>query len=312
MQGAINKGTRQNASNAQGAMKTGGNKQGVHCLAAQGAVRAGSNKKQGRCKQPAQAIIKAGGNKNSTQWRLIVDSARDAFSNMAIDKAILFAGKQPTVRFYSWQPAAVSIGCFQSLLLEVDTLKCREQNIDVVRRITGGGAVFHDKELTYSIVLREKNKFLPGNLLVSYEKICSAVIAGLSVLGLRAEYAPLNDILVNGKKVSGCAQTRRNKGVLQHGTMIMGVDVEKMFSLLRVPDEKIRGKMIASAKERVTSIEKELGRIVSFAEAAAALKKGFEQTFGMELVAGNLTEKELLLATEFRKEFASNEWNYSR
>jgi lipoate-protein ligase A len=278
----------------QGAVRAGSSKLGVHCLAAQKAVRAGSNK-------------------NSTQWRLILDNARDAFSNMAIDKAILFAGPAvPTVRFYQWLPAAVSIGCFQNLLLEVDALKCREQGVDVVRRITGGGAVFHDKELTYSIVLREKNKFLPGNLLASYEKICGAVIAGLSELGLMAEYVPINDIVVNGRKISGCAQTRRNKGVLQHGTMIMGVDVEKMFSLLKVPDEKLRGKMIAGAKERVTSIEKELGRMVSFDEAAAALKKGIEQTFGTKLVAGVLTKKELSLAAQFRREFASSEWNYSR
>ncbi len=260
-----------------------------------------------------QGAVRAGSNKNGTQWRLIVDSARDAFSNMAIDKAILFSGADvPTVRFYQWQPAAVSIGCFQNLLLEVDAEKCRGQGIDVVRRITGGGAVFHDKELTYSIVLREKNKFLPGNLPASYEKICRAVITGLEELGLRAEYAPLNDILVNGRKISGCAQTRRNKGILQHGTMIMGVDAEKMFSLLKVPDEKLRGKMIAGAKERVTSIEKELGRMVSFDEAAAALKKGIEQTFGTKLVAGVLTKKELSLAAQFRREFASSEWNYSR
>ena len=247
------------------------------------------------------------------EWRLIIDTARDAFSNMAIDKAILFGDVDvPTVRFYQWKPAAVSIGCFQSLLLEVDTEKCREQGINVVRRITGGGAVFHEKELTYSIVLSEKNKFLPGNLLASYEKICRAAIAGLKELGLRAEYAPLNDILVNGKKISGCAQTRRNKGILQHGTMIMGVDVEKMFSILKVPDEKIRGKMIANVKERVTSIEKELGSAVSFKQLADALKKGFEQTFGIELAAGQLSEKELALAGQFRREFASREWNYSR
>ncbi len=247
------------------------------------------------------------------QWRLIVDEPKDAFSNMAIDKAILFSGADvPTVRFYQWKPAAVSIGCFQSLLLEVDEGQCREQGIDVVRRITGGGAVFHDKELTYSIVLREKAGFVPRDLLASYEKICSAVIAGLSELGLRAEYAPLNDILVNGKKISGCAQTRRNKGVLQHGTMLMGVDVEKMFSVLRVPDEKLRGKMIANVKERVTSIEKELGRAVSFNQLADVLKNGFEQTFGTELAAGQLSEKELALAGQFRREFASREWNYSR
>ena len=86
-----------------------------------------------------------------------------------------------------------------------------------------------------------------------------------------AEYAPLNDILVNGRKISGCAQTRRNKGILQHGTMLMAVDVEKMFSVLRVPDEKLRGKMIANVKERVTSIEKELGRAVSFRQLASLM-----------------------------------------
>ncbi len=245
-------------------------------------------------------------------FRLIIDKPKDAFTNMAIDKAILFAKQEPTLRFFQWKPPAVSIGCFQSLEEEVDTERCKLQGIDVVRRITGGGAVFHDKELTYSFVIAEENSLVPADLLGSYEKICSAVIAGLKNLGLKAGYAPLNDIVVNGRKISGCAQTRRNKAILHHGTLLMAVDVEKMFSLLKVPSEKIRDKMIATVQDRVTSIEKELGRGVSVEDLSNSLKKGFEQTFGIKLVLGKLGEEEWALVEQFREGFASSSWNNRR
>ncbi|MBN2067120.1 MAG: lipoate--protein ligase family protein [Candidatus Diapherotrites archaeon] len=242
----------------------------------------------------------------------MVGKPMDAFTNMAIDKAVLFSRPKPTVRLYQWKPAAVSIGCFQGLEQEVDLNACSKHGIDVVRRITGGGAVFHDKEITYSIVLDEESGVVPSALKESYGKICGAVIRGLAFLGVDAAYVPLNDLVANGRKISGCAQTRREKGILQHGTVLMQVDVEKMFSVLKVPDEKIRGKMIASVKDRVTSLERELGRPVSAGKVMSALKKGFESEFGVKLVKGCLTSGEKALAAEFREDFASRGWNRCR
>src|SRR3989344_7958179 len=175
------------------------------------------------------------------KWRIIPLSTQDAFLNMAIDEALCESvanGKaSPTIRFYRWKPSAVSIGYFQSLRQEVDTERCKSAGIDVVRRRTGGGAVYHDEEITYSIIAPEH--LLPKGITESYHVICGWVIKGLENIGLVGEFKPINDIIVNGKKISGNAQTRRNGVVLQHGTILHGLDVEKMFSLLKVGQEKI-------------------------------------------------------------------------
>lgn len=251
------------------------------------------------------------------EFRLLIDNLpKDAFTNMAIDEAICKLHSKigkPTVRFYPWKPAAISIGYFQSLKEEVDVQKCSELGVDVVRRITGGGAVFHDAELTYSFVCSENSEIVPKNILESYKKICNALVLGFKELGLNASFVPLNDIIANGKKISGNAQTRKEKNVLQHGTILIGVDVDKMFSLLLVPDEKLKGKMIETVKQRVTSIENELIRKVSFDEVAVAMKKGFEENFGVRLVEEKLTDEEKNLAEKIRAErFSKKEWNYKR
>jgi lipoate-protein ligase A len=247
------------------------------------------------------------------KWRLILDKARNAFTNMAIDYALLKLNKTPTLRLYQWMPAAVSIGYFQSLKEEVDINKCNELGIDYVRRITGGGAVFHEKELTYSFTIKEKNKFIPFNIQKSYQVICSAIINGLENINIHANYVPLNDIIVNGKKISGCAQTRKENTILQHGTLIMDVDVEKMFSVLKVPNEKIKDKLIKNVKERVTSLKKELKREVSYKELCDELKKGFEEYFDIELYLDEISKEEFYLAEKLRKQiFANKDWNFKR
>ena len=253
----------------------------------------------------------------SERWRFLLTPGKTAFENMAIDWAVLKANSigsvPPTVRFYTWNPSAISIGYFQSLKEEVDLDMCKKLGVDYVRRITGGGAVYHEHELTYSIVIPESHPVIPRNILKSYDRICGALIKGLRYLGINARYAPINDILVGGKKISGNAQTRKSKVVLQHGTVLLDVDVDKMFSLLRVPSEKIRDKLISDVKQRVTSIKHVLGREMSFEEVADAMKKGFEEEFNVELVEGCLTNVELEDSKSFEKNyFSSYEWNHKK
>ena len=247
--------------------------------------------------------------------RLIDTGYMDAYTNMAVDEAIMTMvskGKVPaTLRFFGWKPAAISIGYFQCLDKEVDLEKCKELGVDYVRRITGGGAVFHDKEITYSICIPEKD--VPKDIMQSYDLICGAIIKGLQSIGIDAKYAPLNDIIVNGKKISGNAQTRKLGVCLQHGTILIDVDVDKMFSLLKVPDEKIRDKMIATVKERVTSINKETGQSVNYNDMAIALRTGFEEQFNVKFKQEQLTDEELELAEFIKKEkFGTLEWNHKR
>jgi len=251
------------------------------------------------------------------QWRLLHTENNPAYRNMAIDWAVLKANSKgeapPTVRFYTWRPSAISIGYFQSLKEEIDLEMCKKYGVDYVRRITGGGAVYHEHELTYSIVIPEDHPQISKNIMESYGRICGAIIKGLDHLGIESRYVPINDIVVNGKKISGNAQTRKSRTVLQHGTVLNDVDVDKMFSLLRVSDEKIKDKLIADVKQRVTSIKHILGKEIDFVKVAAAMKVGFEEEFNIELEKGNLTEQELEDSKTFEKEyFSSREWNHKK
>jgi lipoate-protein ligase A len=205
---------------------------------------------------------------------------------MGLDEALMETvsrGKSPPVlRLYGWKPPAVSVGYFQDLREEVDLEACRNRGIDVVRRITGGGAVFHQAELTYSLIMPLDHPLARGSIGDSYALLCAGIIAGLSQWALEGVFAPINDVLVGGKKISGSAQTRREGVLLQHGTVLLDIDGELMFSLLRVPPEKVRGGRITGLTERVTSLKTLLGREVPLEEAAQALAEGFRAALSLD------------------------------
>ncbi len=256
------------------------------------------------------------------QWRLIwTEKADDCYYNMGLDKAIMSAvGRNEvpnTIRLYRWQPSAVSIGYFQSMKKVINIENCKRLGIDYIRRTTGGGAVFHDYEgeLTYSVNCSSTNSKLPQDITKIYEKICNGIVLGLDELAVKAKFEPINDInlISNGKKISGSALTRRDGVVLQHGTILRKVDVETMFSLLIVPDEKIKSKLISSAKERVSSLEEELGYAPTFKAIREAMINGLEKTLDIELCYDKISaseEKEALKnANEF---FKDEEWLFKR
>lgn len=255
-------------------------------------------------------------------FRLLKTGHRSAADNMALDEAILIniaSGESPpTLRFYGWSPNAISIGYFQSLEEEVDLNACKKYGVDFVRRITGGGAVLHEHEITYSIHIPESLNLVPAGILESYKKICGGLLKGLSGVGLETQFVPLNDIVasVNGafKKISGNAQTRRSGIILQHGTLLLKVDVEKMFSILKVPDEKLKGKLIEDVKQRVTGLSDITGRDFSFNEALAALTEGFKTEFSdTSFGDGAVTENEKKLAEKLKKEkYITDSWNRKR
>jgi lipoate-protein ligase A len=246
------------------------------------------------------------------RWRLLPLRIDDAFTSMAIDEALLklnAEGESPnTIRFWRWQPSTVSLGCFQSIDQEVDLEVAKKYGVDVVRRITGGGAVFHDHdgELTYSVVCKQGD--VPDDIIESYKLICGGLVRGFEHLGLKAEFKPVNDVLANAKKISGSAQTRRWGSVLQHGTILIAPNVRQMFELLRVSPEKISDKFIASVYERVTTTERELGRKPSFDEVRNAMRGGFEESLDVEFFEDSLTSEELELATKLKPKYASDEW----
>ncbi len=246
-------------------------------------------------------------------WRIIDYAENDAFMNMAIDEAVsesVAAGGPPTIRFYGWKPSAVSIGYFQSLENEVDLKRCGELGFDFIRRRTGGGAVYHDNagEITYSVI--GKQELFPSDILASYRLICGWICDSLASLGMTAEFRPINDISVGGKKISGNAQTRRGGVLLQHGTVLYSVDADRMFSVLKVSDEKIKDKMIANVKERVTSITQQRPGI-SRALVLHALMQGF--TAGKQFEIGQVAPSELARAEQLASErYRKKEWNWMR
>ncbi|MFX1485863.1 MAG: biotin/lipoate A/B protein ligase family protein [Promethearchaeota archaeon] len=253
------------------------------------------------------------------EWRLIDLGVFSGPMTMAIDEAVLRSvarGKSPaTLRLYRWNPSTVTVGYFQSVRDEVNLKACRELEVDVVRRITGGGAVFHDYrgEITYSIIVEENNPKIPKDIMESYELIGQGIVAGLRDLSLRAEFKPINDIIVNGRKISGNAQTRRQSVFLQHGTILVDFDPEEMFKVLKVSKAKISDKLIQSVKERVTSIRNELRRRVTFGEVRTALIKGFREALQIGFKEGSLSNQELESARKLRNEKYSNEkWNFRR
>jgi lipoate---protein ligase len=232
---------------------------------------------------------------------------------MGIDEALLEGvrdGKTgPVIRFYRWKPNAVSIGTFQSMEKEVNVEICKELGIDCVRRITGGGAVYHDfsGEVTYSVIA--PMSLFPQGIRESYRFICEWIITGLKNISIDASFVPVNDIIVNGKKISGNAQTRKQGVLLQHGTVLYNTDLKTMFSALNVSKEKISDKQIKSAEERVTCVSNMSD--VSIEELYEALLKGFSE--GKHYTLDNLKEEELKKAGELAtKTYSSHDWNYSR
>lgn len=217
---------------------------------------------------------------------------------MAVEEAILIARSKDivpdTFRLFKFKPSCVSIGYFQSYDAEIYDEKRKELGIDAVRRITGGGAVYHDYngEITYSVIMSEKN--IASNIQKSYEKICSGLVNSLHELGLDASFKPINDILVGNKKISGSAQTRKHGVVLQHGTLMYNTDIKTLFSVLNVSKEKMADKILKSIEERVTTVSQQKGP-VGPEEVISAMEKGFEKTFG-KFERSKLTKEELEIA----------------
>ena len=281
------------------------------------------------------------------EWRLIKDSYHTGFMNMAIDEAIMIAHREglvpPTIRFYQWSPPAVSLGYFQDLQKEIDVDVCQDMGIDIVRRPTGGKAVLHDKELTYSFIIRENHPLVNDSILETYKKISRGMIRGLSYLGITAEIVPLREKLkseslpkgeksethhsdfksicfsvpsqyevqVEGKKIVGSAQVRKREIVLQHGSLLIELEKDKLFSVFNFPSVQIRERF--KTRFDATSLEEILKRKINFSELSEILPRGFEEEFGVRLVEGKLTEQEEKISKELlENKYSTYEWNYER
>ena len=223
------------------------------------------------------------------QFRLIEQETHSAAMNMAIEHAIyesVAAGKTlPTIRFYKWNPAAVSIGAYQNHN-EIDFLECKKYKVGVVRRITGGRAVYHSqKDFTYSFIA--PLKIFGYSINFAYKSICSCLINTLCELGIKGELKNKNDIMVNNKKISGNAAKLMDKGIyVQHGTIIWDLDLKIMPKVLRIDKNDVR------AKATSISQHKKIEENYFYEKVKANFIKG------KEIKKYGLSEEELKMARE--------------
>jgi len=255
-------------------------------------------------------------------WRLLKLETHTASVNMAVDEAVLKAridDRVPnTLRFYRWKPSAVSIGKFQKVENEVQLANCRKYGVDVVRRISGGGTVYHDfrDEITYSVVIRTED-LKTADITAVYTKVYAGIAEALRILGITADFSQGDgrncpNLTVRGRKISGSAQSHKSGIVLQHGTLLLDVDLEKMFTLLRVPWANTCMEVVNVAKRKITSIRDELEKTVSAEEVNNAMVAGFGHALNVEIVPRQLTPFELELANRLCKEkYSTDDWNFN-
>ncbi len=244
-------------------------------------------------------------------WRLLDTGPETAVGNIAIDSALLKARSldltRNTLHFLQYSPAAALVGYFQSVGQEVRQEFCRQHGIEIQRRITGGGALYFDEpHLGWEIIADKKDFGFRVDEMS--RRISAGVIAGLGLLGIEAEFRPRNDIEVGGRKISGTGGVFDGDAMLFQGTLLVDLDVESMIKVLRIPTEKLTAKGLESARERVTSLREEMGRLPSIEEIKDALRAGFESTLGVTFTDGGMTAEEKSFMAEFEQEYRQDSW----
>jgi lipoate-protein ligase A len=272
------------------------------------------------------------------QWRFIKSQSNTPAFNMAIDEAIMHevaAGESPpTIRFYRWQPATLSIGYFQSALKELDLEKVNEKKVGLVRRPTGGRAVLHDQELTYSIILPETYPELSQSVTESYRMLSMGLVAGFKRLGLQADMVNLSnndggnqmsslgsaacfdspswyELVVEGQKIAGSAQVRQKGVVLQHGSVLLNMDIDLLFELLQFSDESIRTKMkkiFATKAVAINDLLVQAGKQeIGLDQLEESFEFGMAEGLNVTFIEGTLTEAEQKRAEQLVNEKYGND-----
>ncbi len=246
-------------------------------------------------------------------WRLLDTPPMTAAENIAMDETLLELkgqGESPnTIRFLQFAPKAVLVGYHQAIDEEIRMDYCRVNQIDVNRRITGGGAIFFDENQLGWEVFCDKSFFnttIPNEHL--FKTLCDPVAVALALLNLKAEFRPRNDIEVKGRKISGTGGTESDSAFMFQGTMLVDFDVDTMLRALKIPVEKLKAKEIDSVKDRVTCLKWELGHVPTLSRIKEAIRLGFEQCLDIKLEPGGLTSQEQELFQEKQIYFQSAGW----
>lgn len=247
-------------------------------------------------------------------WRLLDLEYTDAPSNFALEEALarqVGEGKSPpTLRLWRNRNAAV-IGENQSVSAELHLDACRELGVEVVRRFTGGGAVYHDLgNLNYSICARRLSSSSLELQQAIFRQGLDCAVACLGILGLESSRVPINTVVVRERKISGGAGAIRWGAVFYHGSILVSTDLEVVWKILRREQPTVPRAPVQSTRLPVTSLKTELGRAIPISQVKGALKDAFTGTFKTELVLGPATEMEVHMIPALVKEkYGTEEWN---
>jgi lipoate-protein ligase A len=219
-----------------------------------------------------------------------------------------FKNGPATLHLYRRKPPGVTLGYFLKATESADLEFCKKKGIKVIRRLSGGGAIYTDEgQLVYGLAVRD---LLPAAPQKCFEIVCGALVKALGALGCKAVYSPVNDVLVNGKKLSGSAIVNRGRIKLAHGTVIVHLDRETMFKALRTDKAKLKAKGLAHPGERVTSIEEDLGKRPPMEDVKSAVAKALGDEFDLKVKAGSLTAAERTRIDDLvRTKYGTDEWN---
>jgi len=266
----------------------------------------------------------------SVTWRLIIHPPASGAWNMAVDEALtesVAAGaSQPALRFYAWQPGCLSLGYAQPAA-DVDNERLSAHGWDVVRRLTGGRAILHIDELTYSIVTPLNDPRVEGGVIESYRRLSEGLIVGLSRLGVAVHAGRADpkahrfdgpvcfevpsdyEITAQGKKLLGSAQTRRKGVALQHGALPLTGDVARICDALAFASNADRQQSRDRLVSRALTLEQAHGDSLEIESVIEALTRGFEQTLNLTLVRSSLTPAEADRSDELSAiKYATPEW----
>lgn len=275
-----------------------------------------------------------------SKWYFINSGPCSPSYNMALDEALLDFHSEgeipPVIRFYEWNPATLSIGYFQRAMKDVDFEAVKAQNLGFVRRPTGGRAVLHEHELTYSIIVTEQYPEMPAGVTEAYRVLSEGLLLGFQNLGLKAYFSVPDteekladlkkpksavcfdapswyELVVEGKKVAGSAQTRQKGVILQHGAILLDLDEEKLLSLFKFSSPEMKEKMREKLPQKAVAINQLTDKQITITQCVEAFKAGFEQALDIELVPYELTEKQKQYVTDLeQKKYLTDEWNFKK
>lgn len=271
------------------------------------------------------------------EWRFLDSGVNNAYYNMSVDEAVMESHRAglvpPTIRFYQWSPPGLTLGYFQRIEEVVDENACEENDIDIVRRLTGGRAILHDDELTYSLIIDEKYDYLPKSILESYKIISGGIVSAIQSLGLEVKLKAVEknkktpkgfssacfdapswyEVVFGDKKLVGSAQTRKKGIILQHGSIPFSIDVDTLYQVLKTSSDRVKVKMKKLFLNQATALDWETSFNLGYEELKSALIKAWQNRFDIELKPGKLISREKELIDKLIKDkYRSRSWNYKR